>query len=190
MINQSKNKFLINQLLRGVVLLILFVSLFILFKKIIKPDFLAWLEPVYDNNLLVIFIFSASEIIVGIIPPEIFFIWATHFEKLDIYLHYAILLSIISYCAGLLAFWFGKKLNKTLLFRYFKRKYLEKYNYYLNNYGFFLIIVASMTPVPYSGTAMLMGSVNYPFRRYALYALARFIRFLIYTWVFWEANLY
>ena len=183
---QPKSRFFISNFIKGMLWLAFFVIAFIIFKRYVKLDFLTWLKPIYDNTLLVFLIYTVSELIVGIVPPEIFFIWATQTENLSIYIQYATILSVISYLAGLGAFWFGKKLNETVLFRYLKRRYLKKYSSYLNSYGFFLIIVASMTPLPYSGTAMLMGSVNYPFKRYFIYALARFIRFAIYALVFWE----
>lgn len=187
---QPKTKFFISNFIKGLLWLCAFVAIFIIFKRYIKPDFLAWLKPLYDNTLLIFTIYTLSEIIIGLIPPEIFFIWATRTENVTLYIQYAVILAVISYGAGLLAFWFGKKLNETLIFRFLKRKYLRKHSQYLNNYGFFLIIVASMTPIPYSGTAMLMGSVNYPFKRYFIYALARFIRFTIYALVFWEVMSY
>jgi membrane protein DedA with SNARE-associated domain len=185
-----KTRFFISNFLKGLLWLALFVIAFILFKKFGKVDYLGWLKPIYENILLVFTIFTISEIVIGIIPPEIFFIWATGSGNQITYIQFAILLSVISYLAGMLGFWFGKKLNQTILFRYLKRRYLAKYVHYVNEYGLYLIIVAAMTPIPFSGTAMLMGSVNYPFNRYLIYALSRFVRFAIYTVVFWEVLSY
>ena len=185
-----KARFFISNFMKGLFWLALFVIAFVIFRKYIKVDFLDWLKPIYENPLLIFLIFTASEVLVGIIPPEIFFIWATNTDHVATYVHYSIILAIISYLAGLLGFWFGKKLNRTILFRYLKRRYLSKYTHYLNSYGVFLILVASLTPIPYSGTAMLMGSLNFPFKRYWIYALARFIRFAIYAVVFWEVMSY
>lgn len=185
-----KARFFLSNFLKGLFWLALFVVAFILFRKFVTVDYLGWLKPLYENPLLIFLIFSISEVLVGLIPPEIFFIWATNTENVTIYIQYSIILAVISYLSGLLGFWFGKKLNRTILFRYLKRRYLSKYSYYLNTYGVFLILVASLTPIPYSGTAMLMGSVNYPFKRYWIYALARFVRFAIYAAVFWEVMSY
>ena len=181
-----KTKFLISNLTKGMLWLAIFIVGYILFRKFVKLDFLVWLEPVYGNTILVFLIYAASEIIIGIIPPEIFFIWATRVESFELFIFYAFLLAILSYLAGFLAYWFGKKLNTTSLFRYLNRRYLSRYVPYLNTYGPFLIIVAAMTPIPYSGTAMLMGSMKYPFKRYMIYASSRFIRYAIYTGIFWE----
>ncbi|HLF35336.1 MAG TPA: VTT domain-containing protein [Cyclobacteriaceae bacterium] len=181
-----KSRFFISNFLKGLAWLALFVIGYIIFKRYVHVDFLDWLEPVFNNTLLMFSIYTMSEIIVGIIPPEIFFIWATRSEEFDVYLQYAMLLAIISYLAALLAYWFGRKLSNTLLFRFLKRKYLSKYLRHLETYGFFLIVVAALTPLPYSGTSMLMGSLNYPFRKFWIYAATRFIRYAIYTFAFWE----
>ncbi len=183
-------RFFISNFLKGLLWLALFVAGYILFKKYVRLDFLVWLKPIFDHPLIIFSIYSVSELIVGIIPPEIFFIWATQAGSVEVYIHFCILLSVISYLAGLAAFWFGHKLNGTVIFRFLKRKYLAKYIYHLNTYGSFLIIVSAMTPVPFSGSAMLMGSVGYPFRKFWIYALSRFLRFLIYSIVFWEVMEY
>jgi membrane protein YqaA with SNARE-associated domain len=155
----------------------------------VKIDYFVWLQPIYDNPLLVFTIYTISEVFLGIIPPEIFFIWSTHSGDIDIYVFYIILLAIISYGAGLLGFWIGIKLNETIIYRWIKRRYLIKYLKYLNNYGFFVIVVAALTPIPFSGISMLMGSVRYPFRKFWVYALSRFIRYGIYSIIFWEISI-
>jgi membrane protein YqaA with SNARE-associated domain len=189
----DKGKFFIKNFLRGLIILTIFVVLFILFNKYIKieeEDYLRFLSPIVDNPPLVFTIYTLSEILFGIIPPEVFFIWSTEYaQNLDTYLFDISLLAIISYAAGLLGFWIGVKLNETIIYRWIKRRYLMKYQKHLNNYGFFVIIVAALTPLPFSGISMLMGSVNYPFRKFWIYALSRFIRYGIYSIIFWEIKL-
>jgi membrane protein DedA with SNARE-associated domain len=188
MTDDSRGRFFLTNFIRGILVLFAFVIAFILFKKYITIDFLQWLQPVYDNTVLVIIIFTLSEIIFGIIPPEIFFIWSTRWDDLERFVFITTLLAVISYLAGILGFWIGVKLNRTILYRWIKRRYLLKYQKYLNKFGFFLIIVAALTPLPFSAISMLMGSVNYPFKKFGLFALARFVRFG-YAVVFWEINM-
>jgi membrane protein YqaA with SNARE-associated domain len=60
----------------------------------------------------------------------------------------------------------------------------------LQTYGQYLVLVAGLTPFPFSGTAMLVGAVDYPFRHYLLISLARFLKFAVSAWVIWEANMF
>ncbi len=184
----SRGRFFFTNFIRGLVILSLFVIGFLLYKKYVNIDYFEWLRPVYDNAPLVFILYTLSEIVFGIIPPEIFFIWSTRTESIDQYIFYITLLAVISYLAGMFGFWIGVKLNETVIYRWIKRRYLIKYQKYLNQYGFFVIVVASLTPLPFSGISMLMGSVNYPFRKFWVYALARFVRYGAYSIVFWEIN--
>ncbi len=185
----SRGRFFFTNFIRGLLILILFVFVFILFKRYVSIDFLLWLKPVYDNPVLVFTIYTISEIVFGIIPPEVFFIWSTRVEDLSQYIFNISLLAIISYLAGMFGFWVGVKLNQTIFYRWIKRRYLIKYQKYLNQYGFFVIIVAALTPLPFSGISMLMGSVDYPFRKFWIFALTRFIRYGAYSIIFWEINI-
>lgn len=185
----DRGKFFIRNLLRGVFILAVFVILYILYKKYVKQEFFQFLQPIYDNPFLVFTIYTISEILFGIIPPEIFFIWSLMSGDLEIYIIDITALALISYGAGLLGFWIGVKLNETVIYRWIKRRYLIKYQKYLNNYGFFVIVVAALTPLPFSGISMLMGSVHYPFRKFWIYALSRFIRYGAYSIIFWEVNM-
>ena len=185
----DKGVFFIRNFLRGMVILIIFIVLFILFKKYVKLDYFEFLKPIYDNPTLIFTIYTLSEVLFGIIPPEVFFIWSTGENNLEAYIFDITLLAVISYAAGLFGFWIGVKLNETVFYRWIKRRYLIKYQKHLNNYGFFVIVVAALTPLPFSGISMLMGSVNYPFRKFWFYALTRFIRYGVYSIIFWEINM-
>ena len=59
----------------------------------------------------------------------------------------------------------------------------------LEMFGIYLILIAALTPLPFSAVCILIGSVRYSFGRFALLATSRFIRFGIYALVFWEANI-
>jgi membrane protein DedA with SNARE-associated domain len=102
---------------------------------------------------------------------------------------YALLLTLISYGAGLIAFFFGRYLHNTRLYRYLRDRYLQKSEILLQEYGLYLILVAALTPVPFSGVAMLVGSVHYPVKNYIYWSLSRFAKFALSAYVIWEANM-
>ncbi|MBN1598977.1 MAG: VTT domain-containing protein [Bacteroidales bacterium] len=183
---KAKIQYIIRNILKGLAWLGLFVILYILSKKYIDFNFIKWLEPIYANTILMYTIFLVSEIIVGIIPPEVFIIWALRSEDIQTFAIMVSILAVISYLTGLLGYLIGHYLSRSLFYRFMKRKFLKKLDSRLQIFGMYLILIAALTPVPFSGTSMLIGSVNYPFKRFSFLALTRFLRFVIYALVFWE----
>ncbi|WPP50254.1 YqaA family protein [Catalinimonas niigatensis] len=187
-IDKEKFIFLARNLARGLLWLSLLVGGFFLFKKYVDINYLEWLKPVYEKPLLVYAIYSLSEVLFGIIPPEIFMMWGLRSGKMTDYATIVILLAIISYLAGCIGFLIGRYLENTQFFKIFKNKVFGKYEKYLFHFGSFIIIVAALTPLPFSGVSMLVGSVEFPPRKYLLFALSRFLRFFVYAYVIWEVN--
>ena len=184
-----KSAFLLKNLSRGLLWFIFLITGYLFLKNYINLDFEKWLEPVFANNVLIFTVYVLSEFIFGIIPPELFMLWALRTENAIDYSMYVLLFAIISYIAGFAGFLFGDYLNKTILFRFIRRKYLGKYQSLLQKYGVFLILVAALTPLPYSAISMLVGSFHYPVKKYLYWALSRFIRYAVYAAIIWEANI-
>lgn len=174
--------------MRGLIWLVIIIGIFLLFKKYVDDNYISWLTPIFDAPAIMIIVFLASEVMVGIIPPEVFMIWALRNNDIPEYIATIALLAVISYLAGLTGYFIGRYLNTTLFYRFFRRKFLSKSEKLLNIYGLYMIIVAALTPVPFSGVSMLIGSVRYPFKKYFFYSLTRFLRFAIYSWIIWEVN--
>lgn len=184
----DKSRFLLKNLARGLVWLIVLVATFILVRKNIDINFLLWLEPYFENTTLIFTIYALSEFLFGIIPPELFMMWALRLGSLADYSFYIFLFAFISYIAGIAGFLFGSYLNKTILFRYIRRRFLGRYHSALQKYGFFLILVAALTPLPFSAISMLVGSLHYPLAKYMWWASSRFLRFFVYAVIIWEAG--
>lgn len=186
----DRRRFLLRNLLRGFLWLAVIVIAFIYARKNYDFTLETVLGPVYDRPTVVYFIFLASEVIFGIIPPEFFMIWSLRSEVLTNYINNIIALSAISYVAGIIGFGIGAYLKNTRFYRIMKIRVFGKFEKHLNNYGGFLVVVASLTPLPFSGIAMLVGSVHYSFKKYLWFSLFRFLRFLAYGIVIWEANIF
>lgn len=185
----DKNRFLLKNLGRGLIWLIVIVGGYFYARNNLDFSLESALGPVYDKPVIIYTIFLASEVIFGIIPPEFFMIWSLRNEVLLIYIYNIISLSIISYVSGVIGFLIGQYLNNTRFYKEMKKRVFGKFEKHLANYGGFLVIVASLTPIPFSGIAMLVGSVRYSFRRYLYFSLFRFVRFIVYSIVIWEANI-
>ncbi len=187
---ESRTRFFFRNLMKGLLWLAVIVALFIFSKHTVDRETLAKFEPVFQKTWLVFTVFSLSELVIGIIPPEVFLIWALRSDTLPGYIGLALILTVISYLAGAAAFGIGKYLHNTLFYQYLKDRYLQRSEQLLQTYGQYLILVAALTPLPFSGTAMLVGAVDYPFRNYLLITLARFVKFAVSAWVIWEANMF
>ncbi len=187
-ISQERYRFLFRNLLRGLSFLAILIVLFVLAKEFAPENSREMLKPLYDHPLLVFAVFMSSEIVFGIIPPEVFMMWALDFGTNYDYVWIVGLLSVLSYSAGLIGFGIGRWFNHTRLYRLLRRRYLGKYARILKEYGMFLIIVAAVTPLPYSAVSMVIGSVNYRFDRFLYYSTTRFLRFGVYGYIIWEAN--
>jgi membrane protein YqaA with SNARE-associated domain len=186
---EKKSTFFYRNLAKGLVWLAVIVLLFIFAKHNVDKELILKFEPIYERTGLILMIFSLSELIIGIIPPEFFLIWSLRSGDLHTFLVYTVILTLISYFAGLAAYFFGRYLHNTRLYRYLRDRYLQKTEILLKEYGLYLILVAALTPVPFSGVAMLVGSVHYPVKNYIYWSLSRFIKFAISAYVIWEANM-
>jgi len=183
------SRFLLRNLIKGFLWLGVIIIAFVYIKENVDVNYYAWLEPIYQNIFLIYTIYSLSELIFGILPPELFMIWAaTKFELLN-YVFQITFFATLSYFAGIIGFLIGEFLNKSLFFRLSKKRILGRYEKYMLEYGGFLIIVAAVTPIPFSGIAMLMGSIKYSFRKYLWFSLLRFLRFFVYAYIIWETNI-
>jgi membrane protein DedA with SNARE-associated domain len=185
---RTKRNFFWSNLLKGLATLALMMLLFIAFKKTGGTKYIEWLEPIYSKPVLMFLIFTASELIIGLIPPEIFMIWGLSRGGPETYISIVALLGVISYLAGWIAYFVGKRGHNTLWYRFLKRKYFSKYEIYFSEYGGFLLIVAAATPLPYSAVCMLVGATGFKRSKFLLYSLSRIARYALYGFIVWEAN--
>lgn len=188
MSDREKFWFFVRNLGKGLLWLSLLIGGFILLKDRIDLNYLQWLSPIYEEPFLVYLIYSTSELFFGIIPPEIFMIWSLRLGKLASYALNVGALAVISYVAGVLGYLIGNYLNHTRLYDYLQKNLFGHYERYFQRFGGFLIVVAALTPLPFSGVSMLVGSVEFPAKKYLLFASARFIRFAAYSYIVWQAN--
>lgn len=184
----DNSHFIFRNLFRGILWLVLFLGTYLVCEHLLPFEFNTWLQPIINRKWLMYGIFLGSEIIIGIIPPEIFFIWAKEFSDLHQYILIIASLAVISYTAGITGYFIGRHLNRTLFYRYIRIRFLRKLDRRLQQFGLYLIIIAALTPIPFSGVAMLVGSVRYPIGKYLAFSLFRFLRFVVYAWIFWNSD--
>uniref|UniRef100_UPI003217FA7C hypothetical protein n=1 Tax=uncultured Draconibacterium sp. TaxID=1573823 RepID=UPI003217FA7C len=182
-------QFLIRNGLKGMAWLLLMLAAYFLLKEVVlsrAPD--AWVEQIYARPLLVYAVYCFSEFFFGIFPPELFMIWAINKDTLAHYFLNLVFFGVVSYGMGYLTFLIGRYFHTHASFKYFKKTMLKDVWPQLKKYGLFLIIVAALTPVPWSAVSLLVGSAGYPSRRYLKYALFRLLRFAVYGYIIYQTH--
>jgi len=189
MMFSQRMQFLLKNGLRGLAWLAVLLLAFFFFEEIVisrNPD--AWIEHFYAKPMIIYLIYLCSEFIFGIIPPELFMIWAFNKANTAHYVHNLIFFAGASYILGYFTFLIGQFIHKRVTFRYIRIKFLKNSWPQLKKYGIFLIIVAAMTPVPWSATCLLVGSAGYPSGRFLRYAIFRIIRFVVYGYIIFQTH--
>lgn len=185
----SRLRFLLKNGIRGLAWFAAIIVGYILFKEIViskDPDL--WLQRFYARPEIVYLIYIASEFFFGLIPPELFMIWAINKADINHYILNVAFLAIVSYALGYVTFLIGQFIRKRVTFRYMRMKLLKQQWPLLRKYGLFLIIVAALTPLPWSAVSLLVGSAGYPSKRYLRYALFRILRFIVYGYIIFQTH--
>ena len=176
--DEEFSRFAQKYLLRTLYSIIALVSLFVLADALISDDAFSILDPITDNPTLVLSIFFISEAILGVIPPDLFIAWAA---KLDQYpLFFIIVLAVLSYIGGIISFLLGKYIGRYPFFKKRMTKVRMKFETKIMQWGGMVIVLAALTPIPFSPISMLSGSLKFPFKKYVLFSLTRIIRVIGY----------
>ncbi|MCK6617261.1 MAG: VTT domain-containing protein [Cyclobacteriaceae bacterium] len=184
---ETKSGFLLKNLLRGLLWFAVIITVFILAEEYIQNTFHKDIDALQDKPIILFLVFFASEVLFGLVPPEFFMlVWILHKVSLLQFVINLIVLTVISYLAGVIGYLIGSNFSKTTVYKKLHVRYLMQYDAQLKRYGAFLVIVAAVTPIPYSATCMLAGSVNLPFKQFLLISISRVVRFAAYGYMVWS----
>jgi membrane protein YqaA with SNARE-associated domain len=185
---ETRSSFLFKNLIRGLIWFAFIITVFILMEGYIQENFKSHIDVIRDNPAILYGIYTLSEIIFGILPPELFMmIWILDDIHVEGFIINLGILTVISYAAGILGYYIGKTFSKTKLYQEkIREKYLKQYEGKLKTFGGYLVFVGAVTPVPFSATCMLAGSVNLKFSDFLLICITRIIRFAAYGWMVWS----
>ena len=184
---ETRSGFLVKNLVKGLLWLGVILVVFILAEEFIQNNFQKDIDIIKGNPLILFSVFFASEVIFGIIPPVLFMTtWKLLMNlPLSEYIINLTILTVLSFIAGVIGYYLGRFFSRTGLYKKIDDRYLKQYNRQLRKYGSFLVLVGALTPVPFSATCMMAGSVAIPFRNFLLVCASRVLYFLIYGWIVW-----
>lgn len=174
-------KFAQKYALRTLYSIIVLIVIFVLVKEYLPDSFSDALMPIAHDYTLMFSVFFISEAVLGLIPPDIFIMWAA-VESSP--LTFIFTLAILSYIGGVISFLLGKFIGNKKFFERIVYSVREKYERMILRWGGLVIILAALTPIPFSPISMLSGSMKFPFKKYVIYSLTRIIRVVIYGLMF------
>jgi membrane protein YqaA with SNARE-associated domain len=185
---ESHSSFLFRNLFKGFLWFAVIITVFILLEGYIQENFKSHIDDIRANPGILYGIYTLSEIVFGILPPELFMmIWILDDIDLSGFIINLSILTVISYGAGILGYYIGKTFSKTPFYQNrIREKYLKQYEKSLKKFGGYLVFVGAVTPLPFSATCMLAGSVNMNFRNFLLICITRILRFSVYGWMVWS----
>ncbi len=132
---------------------------------------------------LIITTLFISECFTGILPPDMFIIWA---KTLDHPYLMVFVLALVSYTGGIISWYIGTKLHKlNRVKKWVDVKFKEQFALF-KKFGGLVIFISALTPLPFSPISVVSGIVGYPLKSYLLVALSRFLRFFLYAFVIYQ----
>lgn len=164
-------------------LLVVGILIYVNYKVISINELIENLTQNY-SDLAIFSVFFASESILGLIPPDIFIAWTKSTEHPLLYLA---VLAILSYIGGIVAYISGKALLKIPSFREIMEVKMSKHITNMRKWGGLLIAVGAVLPLPFAIASMAAGMIKFSFRSFLIFALLRFLRFIIYGFVIFQA---
>ncbi|UJP66485.1 VTT domain-containing protein [Mongoliitalea daihaiensis] len=183
----QKTKFMLYQVGKGFFFLGILVGIFFILRHLIGPETREeWFGAIYNNPTLVMLVFVTSEHLFGIVPPEIFMLWALETKSLGPYYLAILVLSVISYGAGWINFNLGRAISKRYDLEHANNRFIRKNLALIKEYGAYMVIVASISPLPFSAIALLAGSSGISQKKYLLNSLFRILRFFVYAYVLYK----
>ncbi len=164
-------------ILASIIALILLLDYFIDFKAR-QDEMQHFVER--HNPLFVFSFFLGTESLMGLIPPDIFIVWAKARFPENAYFIVGIL-GTLSYIGGINAYFLGILVRRfPKVEKYVQKKY-EKNFELIKKWGGIVIIMAALFPLPFAMISTVAGIVKYPFKPFLLYGLTRYIRFFLYA---------
>lgn len=176
--------FLKDTAIKGGVAIVVFVALLLALEYFFLDinSLLNSLVATYSAQIIFSF-FLLSETVLGLVPPEIFIAWASKSATPWLFL---LILATMSYVGGVIAYFIG---NRLFLIPAVKNHIENKIAIHITNlrrWGGLFVFIGAMLPLPHSIVSLACGLIKYNFKHYLLWALFRYLRFVIYAAVIFQ----
>jgi membrane protein YqaA with SNARE-associated domain len=135
------------------------------------------------SDLTIFSVFFASESILGLLPPDIWIAWTKNTDYPILYLS---LLAVLSYLGGVVSYLLGKAMLIIPSVNNFMFNKMSKHIANMRKWGGLLIAVGALLPLPFAMAAMAAGMIKFNFKNFLMFALLRFLRFVVYGFAIYQ----
>jgi len=135
------------------------------------------------SPLMIFLVFAVSESFLGLLPPEIFIAWSAKSQWPWIFL---MVLASLSYLGGIVSYYIGMLLHRIPQIKTYTEVKIARHISNLRKWGGVLVFVGAMLPIPHSVVGIACGLIKYDFKYYLVWALFRYVRFIIYAFVIFK----
>lgn len=176
--------FLKDTALKGGIVIVTFVTILLALEYLFLDfnSLLNNLVATYSAEIIFSF-FLLSETVLGLVPPEVFIAWAAKSVTPWLFLFG---LATMSYLGGVISYFIG---NRLFLIPAIKNHIENKIAVHITNlrkWGGLFVLIGAMLPIPHSIVSLACGLIKYNFKHYLLWALFRYLRFVIYAFVIFQ----
>lgn len=95
-----------------------------------------------------------------------------------------LVLGTASFIGGILGYWFGRLLSHLKMVTKGVDKIVGTHGQFIENHGAWAIVIAALSPIPYSTICWAAGIVNVDHRKIIFACIARYARMIIYYYIF------
>lgn len=177
----------VDKLVRREVLLALFIPVLLLaavgisgaFFREQVTGFASWVYEHLDFGGLAL-LFFVSETLVSPLPPDAILLIIAGSELSATWYLPVAFLGLLSTLGGHLGWWCGGHLAATGLVRRMLGRHHGRSVEVTQRYGVWAVVLAAVTPLPWSVTSWTAGALHMPWKRYLLGSLTRFPRIVLY----------
>lgn len=173
-----------KHLIRGFIFLAILILLIFVLGLSFKPQIESmanWISSKFGFLGMGITVFMA-DLIISPIPPDFALYVIGQSPMHNEWLLWVPLLGIVSTVAGLCGWFIGRRLMKLRVFRKVILTFSREHRGSIKKYGFWMVVIGALTPLPFSLTCWLAGIFKLPLETFAVAALFRVPRFVLYYW--------
>lgn len=178
-------RFLLVNIIKTIIYVVLFVLAAWFIQRYILDVELLFNQVMFKlDTWMMLLIFFVSESLMGIIPPDLFVIWAGEFKYPWIMVT---ILGLLSTAGGVVAYYIGVGLQNVKWF--YKIVYIRWESWFvkMKKWGGIFIVLAAILPIPYSLVCALAGLINFRYKLFLILNLTRIARFYLFAAMLFKA---
>ena len=129
--------------------------------------------------ILILILNAFSESIFFPIPPDALLILIS-LKNIELAILMSIITAISSVSGGIVGYYIGNKLGRNLVFKIISANHIIKAENLFSKFGFWIIITAAFTPIPYKVFTLTAGVLNLDLKKFIIASIiGRSLRFIL-----------